>query len=97
MLAIIQLSMTVLSIPISVMCTHFLRLLLATLRFRWGGLTNEATVELLVFNALGETVVEDTYCRNGDEYTIENVNFGTYYEIQVRYGSGPSKYELTIN
>ena len=65
--------------------------------FSMGGLTNEATVELLVFNALGETVVEDTYCRNGDEYTIENVNFGTYYEIQVRYGSGPSKYELTIN
>ena len=65
--------------------------------FSMGGLTNEATVQLLVFNALRETVVEDTYCRNGDEYTIENVNFGTYYEIQVRYGSGPSKYELTIN
>lgn len=60
-------------------------------------LTNGVAVELMVFNDLKETILSDTYCQNGDELTIQNASVGAHYEIQVRYGSGTSDYELTIN
>ena len=60
-------------------------------------MTNGCAVELLVFNELEETVASDTYCKNGEGVTLKNANIGTHYEIQVRYSSGISKYQLTIN
>lgn len=61
------------------------------------GMKNGTSVALYVMNSLGETIVSDTYCTNGEEVTIPNVLPREHYEIQVRQKTGTSAYALMIN
>ena len=65
-------------------------------RFELSGMMSGTAAELYVFNSLGETVVSDTYCMNGDGVTVKDLLAGEIYEVQVRYASGFSNYNLTI-
>ena len=60
------------------------------------GMTNGTTVQLYVFNQLGEEVAYDRSCVNGDSIQLKNLEIGTQYEIQIRQKTGTSSYILTI-
>ena len=64
--------------------------------FTISGMQSGCSVELYVFNELGETVASDSHCYNGEGVTLKNIKSGDDYEIQVRYNSGFSNYKLTI-
>jgi len=61
-------------------------------------ITNLATgnVDLIITNSVGTSVGSSTYVSNGSGVTINNINGGETYTIQVRQRSGLSQYRLTI-
>ena len=67
-----------------------------TVKITMSGLNSDTSVELYVFDDLGDDISKDTYCVNGDYVEISTVTKGTHYEIQVRQDEGFSSYELII-
>ena len=65
-------------------------------RFELSGMMSGTAAELCVFNSLGEMVAANTYCMNGDGVTVKGLLAEDTYQVQVRYASGFSSYNLTI-
>lgn len=65
-------------------------------RFDVTDMMNDCSVELYVFNQLGETVGYDTYITNEEGFTLKDLQAGETYEIQIRYSYGFSDYSLQI-
>jgi hypothetical protein len=66
-------------------------------RFSLSGIQSGTSVELMVFNELGETLASDGNAQNDDSLTIENVAEGTVLQVQVRQDNGTGEYTLTID
>lgn len=65
-------------------------------RIEISGLQNRAVVALYIYNSAGEQVSYDSYCTNNEGITLNNVEPGQLYKIQVRQKSDYSSYTLTI-
>lgn len=61
------------------------------------GLAADTNVYIYVLNYLGETIVSDTYFRNGDSIMINNASVGDNHKILVIQDRGLSEYELSID
>ena len=53
-------------------------------------------VTLLILDRLGQKVVSDGYCENGEGVTAKDLKAGDRYEIRVEQNTGYSTYQLTI-
>jgi len=67
-----------------------------TYTFEMAGLNSDCHVKLSVFDQFGEKVDSKEYCKNGDSITLNDLEIGETYIIQVDTGFGFSEYELEI-
>ncbi len=65
-------------------------------RFELSGVHSGTDFELLIIDALGETVASDRYCCNGEGVTVKDLHAGETYEIQIRQETGFGDYALDI-
>lgn len=65
-------------------------------RFEMSEMLNGTSVELYMYNSLGETVGYDSYCKSGEGITVKDLKAGEVYEIQVRQNEKFSSYVLSI-
>jgi hypothetical protein len=64
-------------------------------RFEMAELRSNAQVRLMAWNYLDENIA-DSYCRNGQGLTLNELVGGQTYEIQIRQSSGFSSYSLNV-
>ena len=64
--------------------------------FEISGMMNDTDVELYLFNDLGETVDSDLYCINGEGISVDGLEAGKVYELQIRQDYGLGGYTLSI-
>lgn len=53
-------------------------------------------VNVAVYDYLDAKIGFDSYCKNGNEFTVNNLKAGDTYTIIVKYGNGCSGYTLSI-
>lgn len=69
----------------------------ASVRFEIMDLVSDAYVDLRLYNYLGETVASDSWCSNGEGFTVTDLVIGNTYTVRVEQYSGLSGYTLNMH